>query len=373
MESVSGVIAEGRATGWSDVRSSRGQPSRSVIKGRDGVLEELRELASSVGEIPRLVVLEGPRGAGTSTLAGELVGQVKRTWQRGSREDPVVVQVDVSSLNHTKGDPSRGVATAILRKFNVDFSPAGYPTGQVAQWALRRISVQTRPVIVWLDQVHENTRIMAEALEPLLEPERFMETGAEFPPILVVVSGTGKANLGSWAEGHPTKWIHIPLLPRSVLEEIVVERARGLGCEISPGAVSKVLDIMVTLGRGLSIMGEILQVSVVQATEKSGRAITPSDIISSRVRARGKANRRALEVRVLEVIREAGGQVTMGELMEQVTRDLTQTGEAHRTASTLRRLAVRLEQLGLVERQVTLGGEGGTHSTLSLPGHPSLR
>ena len=345
----------------------------STIKGRDGVMEELHVLASSVEEIPKLVILEGPRGAGTSTLAGELVDQVKRTWRRSSREDPVVVHVNVSSLNHTKGDPSRGVATAILRKFNTDFSPAGYPTGQVAQWALRRISVQPKPVIVWLDQVHEDTRTVAEVLESLLEPERVLGAGAELPPILVVVSGTGKADLGSWSEGLPTKWIHVPLLPRSVIEEIVVERARGLGCEISPGAVSKALDIMVTLGRGLSIMGEVLQASVMQATEKSGRAIMPSDILSSRVRDRGKANRRALEVRVLEVIREAGGQVTMGELMERITRDLTQTGEAHRTASTLRRLTVRLEQFGLVERRVTMGGEGGTHSTLSVPGHPSLR
>ena len=59
--------------------------------------------------------------------------------------------------------------------------------------------------------------------------------------------------------------------------------------------------------------------------------------------------------------------------MEQVTQDLTQKGEAHRTAGTFRRLAVRVEQLGLVERLVTLGGEGGTRSALTLRGHPSLK
>ena len=373
MESVSGAVAEGRTTGWSDVRSSTERTSRPVIKGRDGILEELRELASSVGEIPRLVVLDGPRGSGTSTLAGELVAQVKRTWRQGARDDPVLVHVDVSSLNHTKGDPSRGVATAILRKFNVDFSPAGYPTGQVAQWVLRRISVQPKPVVVWLDQVHEVTHILAGVVEPLVEPERVMEAGTRLPPILVVVSGIGKADLGSWSESVPTRWIHVPLLPRSVIEEVVEDRARSLGCEISPDAVSKVLDVMVAHGLGLSIMGEILQASVVPMREKPVRAITASDISTPRLGARGRANRKALEVQVLEIIRGAGGQVTMGDLMEQVTRDLTQKGEAHRTASTLRRLTIRLEQLGLVERRVTMGGEGGTHSTLSLPGHPSLR
>ncbi len=362
MQSISRAGASGLETGWTD----------STIKGRDGVLEELRELASSAGEVPRLVVLEGPRGAGASTLAGKFVGQVKRTWQGSLREDPVVIHVDMSSLNHTKGDPSRGVATAILRKFNVDFSPTGYPTGQIVQWALRRISMQPKPMIVWLDQVHEDTRTLAEVMEPLVESERVMETGAELPAILVVVSGTGKADLGSLPESVSTKWIHVPFLPRAVLEEIAVERARGLGCEISPDAVSKVLDIMVTRGRGLSIMGGVLRASAAQAHGRSAHIIEAVDVSTPRDKVRGKGSGQALEVRVLEVIREAGGQVTMGELMERITRDLTEKGEAHRTASTLRRLTVRLEQLGLVERRVTMGGEGGTHSTLSLPGHPSL-
>ena len=221
MQSVSRAGASGLETGW----------TVSTIKGRDEVLEELRELASSVREIPKLVILEGPRGAGTSTLAGELVAQVKRTWRQGARDDPVLVHVDVSSLNHTKGDPSRGVATAILRKFNVDFLPKGYPTGQVVQWTLRRISVQPKPVVVWLDQIHEETRTLAEVVESLVEPERVMEAGAQLPPILVVVSGTGKVDLGSWSESVPTRWIHVPLLPRPVLEEVVEDRARSLGCE----------------------------------------------------------------------------------------------------------------------------------------------
>ncbi|MDG6969846.1 MAG: hypothetical protein JRN54_01900, partial [Nitrososphaerota archaeon] len=104
-----------------------------------------------------------------------------------------------------------------------------------------------------------------------------------------------------------------------------------------------------------------------------GRSIEVEDIRTPPISVRGKSSRRALEVRVLEIIRGAGGELTMGELMERVTRDLTQKGEAHRAASSVRRLTVRLEKLGLVERRVTLGGEGGTRSMISLPGHPSLR
>ena len=362
MESVSRANAEG-VPRWTE----------STIKGRDGILEELRELSHAPGEIPRLVVLEGPRGAGTSVLAEELVDQVKRTWRGSAREDPVVVHVDVSSLNHTKGDPSRGVATAILQRFNQGVQVQGSSSGRVVWWALRRIAAQPKPVVVWLDQVHEETRTLAGVTESLLEPARVLEAGVHFPPVLVVVSGTGKTELGSWPESVPAKWIHVPLLSGPVLGEIVVEQALKLGCEISRDALAKVLSIMVTKGRGLSIMDEVLQASAASAGRTRGGAIGEQDVPAPRISVRGKTSRQALEVRVLEIVRRAGGQLAMGELVEQLTQDLTRAGEAHRTGSTLRRLTVRLEQLGLVERQVTLGGDGGTRSTLSLPGHPSLR
>ena len=344
----------------------------STIKGRDEILEELGRLASNRG-CPKLVILEGPRGAGTTALAGKFVGQVKRTWRLNAREDPVVVHVDVSSLNHTKGDPSRGVATAILERINQGLQVQGSSTGRVVWWALRRIAVQSKPVVLWLDQVHEDTCTLVAIVEPFLEPERFMERGTKVPPILVVVSGTGKTELGSWSDAISAKWIHVPLLSREILEEVVEDRARTLGCEISADGVAKVLDIMVTRGRGLSVMNEVLQAAATEVSSSPGRAIEVGDIRTPRVSVRGKSSRRALEVRVLGIIRGAGGELTMGELMERVTRDLTQKGEAHRAASSVRRLTVRLEQLGLVERRVTSGGEGGTRSTLTLTGHPSLR
>jgi hypothetical protein len=363
MTSVSGVEDAGRIPRWTD----------STIKGRDEILAELHELAVTP---PKLVVLEGPRGAGTSTLAGEFVRQARVALRERAREDPVMIHVDISSLDHAKGDPSRGVAAAILHRFQHDLSLAGASTGRVVWWALRRIAAQSSPVVLWLDQVHQETRTLAGVLEPLLEPERFLEQGAHLPPLLVVVSGTGHANLGSWAGNILTKWIHVPHLPREVLEEVVVSRARALGFEISDGAVAKVLSIMVTSGRGLSIMDEILKTSAAQAGTRLGRTVTERDVPTPRISVRNKASRQALEVRVLEIIRAAGGEMTMGELAEQVTRDLTRKGEAHRTASTLRRLTVRLEKLELVERHVSIGGDGGTQSVVRALGrstvHPSL-
>ena len=330
---------------------------------------EMRELASSAGEVPRLVVLEGPRGSGTSTLAGEFVGQVKRSWQRDSREDLVVVHVDVSSLNNTKGDPSRGVATAILQKFNVDFSPVGYPTSQVAQWTLRRISVQPKPVIVWLDQVHDGTRTLGGVLEPLLEPERVMEAGVQHPPIMVVVSGTGKADLGSWSESVPTRWIHVPLLPRETIRNIVEDRTLQAGRVFTPDAMAKVEDILLTNGMGLSVLDEVLR----DAVAGCHGIVTEGDVVPPARRARHRRRGKQVDLQMLEILRKAGGKVTMGQFTEGLRQAFVEDGECAPTGGSIRRWAVRLERSGLVERQVVVGGMGGTRSTLSLPGHPSLR
>ena len=364
MEGVSGAGDGGRTTGWGDVSPMGRARNQSDIKGRDGTLEELRELASSAKEVPRLVVLEGPRGAGTSTLAGELVGQVKRTWQRSSRDDPVVIHVNVSSLNHTHGDPSLGVATCILRKFNVDFSPKGYPTGQVAQWALRRISVQPKPVVVWLDQVHEITRIMAGALEPLLEPERFLETRAELPSILVVVSGIGKAQLGSWSESVATRWIHLPPLPRETIRIIVEDRAIQAGRVFTPGAMAKVEDILLTSGMGVSVLDEVLRDAVPRAGCHG--IVTEGDVAPPASRVRHRRRGKQVELHMLEVLRKAGGRATMGELTDGLSRAFVEDGECVPTGSSIRRWMSRLEQLGVVERTVKMGGDGGTRSVVAL-------
>ena len=338
----------------------------TTIKGRDGILEELRELNSPVGELPRLVVLEGPRGSGTSMLAGEFVGQVKRTWRRSSREDPVVIHVDVSSLSHTHGGPSRGVATAILRKFNADFSPTGYPTGQVIQWALRRISVQPKLVIVWLDHVHEGTRTLARVLDALLEPERVLGASAELPPVLVVVSGNGKAELGSWPENVATRCIHVPPLPRETIRNIVEDRVLQTGRVFTPGAMAKAEDILLTSGMGLSVLDEVLQAAVARAGCHG--IVTEGDVAPPARRSRRRRGGKQVGLRMLEALRKAGGRATMGQLTEGLSRAFVEDGERVPTGSSIRRWAVRLERAGLVERRVVMGGMGGTRSTVALVG-----
>ena len=265
------------------------------------------------------------------------MAQIKRTWRQGARDDPVLVHVDISSLNHTKGDPSRGVATAILRKFNVDFSPAGYPTGQVAQWVLRRISVQPKPVVVWLDQVHEDTRTLARVLEYLLEPERVLGPGGLTPPILLVVSGTGKADLGAWSESVPTRWVHVPLLLRETVRIIVEYRVLQARRVFTPGAMDKAEDILLTSGMGLSALDEVLRDAVARAGCHG--MVTERDVAPLARRARDRRGGEQVGIRMLEVLRKAGGRATMVQLTDGLSRALVEDGESAPTGSSIRRWA----------------------------------
>ena len=281
-----------------------------------------------------------------------------------------MVHMDVSSLNHTKGDPSRGVATTILRRFNPGVQIQGSSSGRVIWWALRRISVQPKPVVVWLDQVHEDTRTVAEVLEPLVEPERVMETGAELPSILVVVSGTGKADLGSWPESISTKWVHVPLFPRETIRNIVEDRVAQAGQVFTPGALTKVEDILLTSGMGVSVLDEVLQATVARAGCQG--IVTEEDVVPPAKRTRHRRGGKQVELQMLEILRKAGGKATMGQLVKGLRQVFVEDGESVPTGSSIRRWAVRLERAGLVERRVSIGGMGGTRSVVALASPPSI-
>ena len=56
----------------------------------------------------------------------------------------------------------------------------------------------------------------------------------------------------------------------------------------------------------------------------------------------------------------------MGELVDEVGRTFSSVGESAPSASSVRRWAARLQATGAVERSVDMGGDGGSHSLVSL-------
>lgn len=345
MQALSRVASAKVVPRWAD----------STIKGRDEILEELRELVGD-GESPRLVILEGSRGVGISTLAQEYVNQL-RSWMNG--RNPVTIHVDVASKSRTSGNPVHGVAVALLQRFSPGGTFQGASAGRIIWWFLRRITAEGRPVIIWLDQVRQNVRSLQSIVRPLMNPGVVMEDMQGIPPVFLVLSGSGDGGVETGA-----KCIHVPILPLETIREIVQERARQLGRVLAPAALTKVMNILATRGYGLSAMDEVLSC----AAQRAGchGVIVEGDVVPPSSRTCPRTSKRVIELRVLEVLRKARGPVEMGELVQELSRSLASEGERTLSPSSVRRWLIKLEALGLIRRRVIMGGDGGTTSVAFL-------
>jgi hypothetical protein len=130
--------------------------------------------------------------------------------------------------------------------------------------------------------------------------------------------------------------------------------------------MAKVEDILLTSGMGLSVLDEVLRDAVPRAGCHG--IVTEGDVAPPARRARDRRGREQVGLRMLEVLRKAGGRATMGQLAEGLSGAFVEVGECVPTGSSIRRWAVRLERAGLVERRVVMGGMGGTRSTVALVG-----
>ena len=342
------------------------QGASSSLVGREDILEDLQELVPSHGQWIGCepVFLCGPRGAGTSALAGEFVSMLR---SRLNGQNPVVIHVDVSAARCTHGDPSHGVAAALLRHFQQDAPVQGSSTCRIMWWFLHRVVAESRPVIVWLDQVRRDVRTLDGVVGPLLEPDPFVKGTGTVPPVFVVASGNITDDLWSATDNGHVKQVRVPTLPVETVREIVMERARHLGQVLATGALTKVMDILAIRGNNLTVMEEVLKVAAQRA--KCHGMVTERDIVPPARRARRHSGGKQIELHMLEVLRKAGGRVTMGHLVKGLSETFVKDGECAPTGGSIRRWAVRLERAGLVERRVVMGGMGGTRSTISLPGH----
>ncbi len=346
-------------TEWNE-EPSRGRAYRcSTLRGRDGVLEELRQTASD----PSPILIQGPRGVGTSALARQYVSELRA--QLNGR-NPVVIHVDLSTKNCAGGDPSYGVAAALLQHFQPDAPVKGASRDRIMWWFLRRILAGGKPVILWLDQLRPNVRSLESIVGPLLSPRVLLDDTRGLPPVFLVLSGSGDAGLSGCV-----KRIHAPPLPAATVREILEARVRQTGRVWTPGVLGKLTDIMATRGNSLSVMDEVLTAAVKRAGCHA--IIVEQDVAPPSSRERPRASKLQAELRLLGVLRTAGGRLPMGRLVEELRKVFSREGEVPPSPSNVRRWAARMQAHGVLERSVALGGDGGTRSVISLaPGHPSI-
>ena len=346
-------------TEWNEEPSRGRIRQSSPLMGRDEVLFELRQTALD----PTPIYMQGPRGVGTSALARAYVSELRA--QLNGR-DPVVVRVDISTQNYPGGDPSYGVAAALLRHFQPDAPVRGSSRDRIMWWFLRRVLVGSRPAIVWLDQLRPNVRSLESIVRPLLNPRALLEDARGLPPIFLALSGSGDAGLDG-----SVKRIRVPPLPVGTIHEILESKVHQTGRVWTPGALGKVTDILATRGNSLSVMNEVVRAAV----ERAGChvIIVEPDVNPPLSKERTRASKRQAELRLLGALRSAGGKLSMGELVEELRNVSSREGEVPPSPSNVRRWAARMQAHGVLERSVALGGDGGTRSVISLaPGHPSI-
>ncbi len=347
-------------TGWNE-EPSRGRFNwPSSLIGRGQTLTELRRIARD----PEPLFILGPRGVGTSALALEYVNELRAQL---NGQNPVFIRVDVSAQNCPAGDPSYGVAAALLQHFQPDAPVKGSSRDRIMWWFLRRVMAGGRPVIVWLDQLRPNVRSLGSILGPLLTPGLLLGDVRGLPPIFLVLSGNGDAGLNG-----SVKRIQVPSLLVGTIHEILEARVRQTGRVWTPEAIGKLTDILATRGNSLSVMDEVL----VTAVKRAGchGIVVEQDVIPPWPRERARASKRQVELRLLGVLRTAGGKLSMGELVEELRNVSSREGEVPPSPSNVRRWAARMQATGTVERSVTLGGDGGSRSVVTLTsGHPYLQ
>ena len=339
-------------TGWNE-EPSRGRVFRSSpLKGRHEVIEDLRRIALDPGPL----FIQGPRGVGTSVLTRGYVSELRA--QLNGR-NPVVIRVEVSAQNCPGGDPSFGVAAALLRYFQPDAPVKGASRDRIMWWFLRRVMVGGRPVIIWLDQLRPRIRSLERILGPLLTPRTLLGDTTGLPPVFLVLSGTGGIGLNG-----SVKRIPVPPLPAGTIHEILEARVRQTGRVWTPEAFAKVADILATRGNSLSVMEEVVKT----ALERAGchGIITEQDVVAPISRERAWASKHQVELRLLGALRLAGGKLPMGELVDELGRALSSKGESAPSPSNVRRWVAKMQARGMVERSVTLGGDGGSLSVVSL-------
>jgi hypothetical protein len=329
----------------------------SVLLGRRAELDYLEQrLRSPVAEgVPRVAVV-GPRGSGSSSL----VRCAASRWVRASKgvERGRVIAVSVRWCPGTVG-----VASDLLRAYDEGFGGRGFSVAEVMAGFVRRLLREGRPVAVVLDDAGAAGPELRPILHALLHPAAFLPEGlATSPTWAVLVAGTLPApalqrELVDTGFGSEER-ITLPALSGPELEELLVDRARrALGAEPARSWVADLVARATVEGGGARRALELL---------RSEFELGPSRTTGAPPSSGPSLD--SIEPRLLVALARATatGPCELGRLRAVERRLAKREGVAPLAATTLWRRMIRLEQMGVLHREVRSGGPGGSRSLLRL-------
>ncbi|MHB8352354.1 MAG: Cdc6/Cdc18 family protein [Thermoplasmata archaeon] len=330
--------------------------------GRVPELERLRswldDPAPRGDPIPILV--DGRPGCGSSTLARRAAQDRADTDRTVDGERGRVLSVRVRACVGASG-----VAAELLRSFDEGFCEKGFSVAEIMAGVLRRANRERRALTVLLDDVGPGCPDLARILGALSRPERFLPEGSEreFPlrTIVVATSLAHRAPLGSrWIATE--RCLHLDPLEVPSLLQIVSERAeRALGHPLTEPGVNGIVARVRTEGHGVARAMELLREHLLGHEEERRPR-----------RTRDPAPRLPLEPRIVEALAQVctSGPAQLSEVRWTEGQLAARRGERPLPATTFWRRILRLEQEGLIARDVRAGGPGGSRSTIRLLAGP---
>lgn len=325
------------------------------------IAEVLRLLERPSGALPSpaIVLVEGPQGSGTSTVARAAA----RALVARSRGSSAEAEIRVYTVRTRGCRTGLGVASALLRHFDPGFDGRGFSVVEVLAGFLRRLHRDRREALLVLDDIGIGGPDLTVLLRAFSDPERFLPEGESGVPAIRVLLVGRREGLEGAARGFG------PRLPRegrvtlapyspSELGAILRDRMeRALGRSAPEPVLERILGRVRRDGCGISRAMDLVRREVLGSTAiHPGSAYRPLDarldlsieqhVVRALARAAGRESVPLRDIRRWErILARAEG-----------TRPLPTT--------TFWRRIIRLEQAGYVRREIRTGGIGGTQSIL---------
>lgn len=338
-----------------------------VLVGRESLLGNQEQAVLSGLSPGKLVSVSimGPRGSGTSAVAGHLAATVKsRLTRPGSKGEPLVLRADLSEIRSPAS-----LVNALFQQIQPDFPGKGASAEFLTLLLARRIRTLGRPTIIWVDQVPAKPSGLVRVLGPLADPSRIMPEGPEgLPSMLLVASGASHVlpeDAGVIRAGLP------PLQGRELVQAILNRAALAFNAPPSLEAAHAIANLVVARGWGLSMVGELLAEAGRRAGARGGRWLEAEDVALPVHLPRAARESTSFDSILMDVLRSLKGSTSVADLKPVLKEKCLGAGLRLPTQARLWRHLVRLERRGLIGRDVRLGGSGGS-STIIQVKHESV-
>lgn len=274
------------------------------------------------------------------------------------RRSPLVLRADVSQYR-TPGL----LVKALFRQIDPAIQLGGTSTEFLSMLLLRRLRSLARPAIVWLDQVHL-TGEFGRVPRALARPQEVLPEGTEgLPPLLLVASGSREVIP---VDADALRVVVPPLQGAVLLEALRARAALAFQTPPLPEVQRAWADLTVASGWGLAMVGDLLAEAGARAEARGSFRVELQDVTLPSSLPRHGRDAEGFGQAVLEVLRNAKGSLTAGELRRRVGEVCASSGMRAPTQARLWRHIVGLERRGVVRREVRLGGSGESRSAIAL-------